>query len=397
MGLLSKFEQHHKKEPMQRVLESLHGCLETKDEIKDGKIVCPEWNITITPEIDQLENQMAVLNFCIFSPDWEEPLFECCAGVGKDTDSAIGMATGSFLFAFMQGIALMQRNEDGIPFESEFNGNKHRWSVYKSNVVGNGENTGGDDDAKEVTARYWNLLKEHIAKRLGNQKMCYVKIYAAKAVSEDDEKITGECRINDVPSDELSALVGEIAAKWDVKQFSSQKQFFFIKQDPGTILPYPYPDGAKIPTLSVMLKRALNIFIEVRTQEQYEKLFDNLKAAIGDETLAQECRSFLPEICAERAFGQMSFSEEFLISFGNGRSEAVYKNQLADFYPLGNLMFQLLDSGIFGERTNELYRSMIGMSSIYAAVEQLREQGSELDGCQMSTMIFNVSAEFEVR
>lgn len=42
MGLFSKFEQHHKKDPMQRVLESLHGCLETKDEIKDGKIFCPE-------------------------------------------------------------------------------------------------------------------------------------------------------------------------------------------------------------------------------------------------------------------------------------------------------------------------------------------------------------------
>lgn len=395
MGSFSKFEQHHKKDPMQRVLEGLHGCLETKDEIKDGKIVCLEWNITITPAIGQLENQMAVLNFFISSPDWEEPLFECCAGIGKDTDTAIGMAIGSFLFTFMQGFAIMQRGEDGVPLESKFNGNKHRWRVYKSNVVGNGENT--DVDAKAVTSVYWDLLKEHIAKRLGNQKMCYVKIYAAKSVGANGEQITGECRINDVPSAELGALVGEVAAKWNVKQFSSQKQFFFIKQDPETVLPYPYPDGAKIPTLSVMLKRALDIFIEVRTQEQYEELFDKLKAAIGDETLAQECRSFLPEICAERAFNQMSFSEEFLISFGNGRSEAVYKNQLADFYPLGNLMFTLFDSGIFGERTNELYRSMIGMSSIYAAVEQLREQGSELEGCQMSMMIFNVSAEFEIR
>ena len=204
MGLFSKFEQHHKKDPMQRVLESLHGCLETKDEINDGKIFCPEWNITITPEIDQLEQQMAVLNFYISAPDWEEPLFECCAGMGKDTDTAIGMATGSFLFAFMQGIALMRRGEDEVPLESEFVGHTHRWSVYKSNVVGTGESTEDDDDAKAVTSVYWNLLKEHIAKRLGNQKMCYVKIYAAKAVGADGEQITGECRINDVPRSPLS-------------------------------------------------------------------------------------------------------------------------------------------------------------------------------------------------
>lgn len=396
MSLFSKFEKHHKKDPMQRVLESLHGCLETKDEIKDGKIVCPEWNITIKPEIDQLDDQMAVLNFYISSPDWEEPLFECCAGIGKDTDSAIGMATGSFLFAFMQGIALMQRNEDGIPFESEFNGNTHRWSVYKSNVVGNGENTGDDEDAKKVTARYWNLLKEHIAKRLGNQKMCYVKIYAAKAIGADGEKITGECRINDVPSAELSELVGEIAAKWEVKQFASQKQFFFIKQDPATRLPYPYGEN-KLSVLREKVRSALELFNGIQTQEDYDNLPDRLFAALGDKTLVEECYSFLPEICAERAFGQIRFSEEVQFSVPDKPIAGIYRNQLADFYPLGNLMFGIFDSGYFGERTNDLYGLMISLSSIYGAVQQMKESGKELDGCRMTSLLFNVSESFEIR
>ncbi len=393
MGLFSKFEQHHKKDPMQRVLESLHGCLETKDEIRDGKIFCPEWDITITPEIDQLEQQMAVLNFYISSPDWEEPLFECCAGVGKDTDTAVGMAVGSFLFAFMQGIAVMQREEDGIPLESEFNGNIHRWSVYKSNVVGNGEST--DDDAKAITNVYWDLLKEHIAKRLGNQKMCYVKIYAAKAIGTDDEQITGECRINDVPSAELGALVGKIAAKWEVRQFSSQKQFFFIKQDPATHLPYPYSVN-KINVLREKVKTALDLFGGIQTQDNYDNLPDKMLAALGDKTLTEECFSFLPEICAEHAFGQIAFSEELQFSTKSG-TISVYKNQLADFYPLGNLMFGLFDSGVFGEHTNDLYKLLISLSSIGSGVQQLREQGKELEGCRMAALIFNVSEDFEIR
>lgn len=393
MGLFSKFEQHHKKDPMQRVLESLHGCLETKDEIRDGKIFCPEWDITITPVIDQLEQQMAVLNFYISSPDWEEPLFECCAGVGKDTDTAVGMAVGSFLFAFMQGIAVMQREEDGIPLESEFNGNIHRWSVYKSNVVGNGENT--DDDAKAITNVYWDLLKKHIAKRLGNQKMCYVKIYAAKAIGTDDEQITGECRINDVPSAELGALVGEIAAKWEVRQFSSQKQFFFIKQDPATHLPYPYSVN-KINVLREKVKTALDLFGGIQTQDDYDNLPDKLLAALGDKTLTEECFSFLPEICAEHAFGQIAFSEELQFSTKSG-TIYVYKNQLADFYPLGNLMFGLFDSGVFGEHTNDLYKLLISLSSIGSGVQQLREKGKELEGCRMAALIFNVSEDFEIR
>lgn len=395
MGLFSKFEHHHKNDPMKRILEGLHGCLETKDEIRGETIFCPEWNIAIKPQIDQLDDRMAVLNFYISSPDWEEPLFECCAGIGKDADTAIGMAVGSFLFAFMQGIAIMQRGEDGVPLESEFNGNTHRWSVYKSNVVGNGENIG--DDVKEVTALYWDLLKEHISKRLGNQKMCYVKIYAAKAVGADGEQITGECRINDVPSSELGALVGEIAAKWNVQQFASQKQFFFIKQDPATLLPSPYGSENKITVLKEKVKTALELFNGVQTQEDYDSLPDRLLAALGDKTLAEECYSFLPEICAERAFDQMRFSEQVQFFVPNKPIVTVYKNQLADFYPLGTLMFTLFDSGYFGENTNNLYGLLVSLSSIYGAVQQAKEKGSDIKDCKMTSLLFNTSSEFEIR
>lgn len=394
MGLFSKFEQHHKKDPMQHVLESLHGCLETKDEIKDGKIFCPEWDITITPEIDQLEDRMAVLNFYINCPDWEEPLFECCAGMGRDADTAVGMAVSSFLFAFMQGIAAMQREENGVPLESKFNGNTHRWSVYKSNVVGTGEST--SDDVNSITNIYWDLLKEHIAKRLGNQKMCYVKIYAAKAVGADGEQITGECRINDVPSAELGALVGEIAAKWNVGQFSSQKQFFFIKQDPATLLPCPYSVN-KINVLREKVRTALEMYNGIQTQEDYDNLPDKLLAALGDETLVEECCSFLPEICAEHAFGQIQFSEEVQFFVPNKPIVSIYKNQLADFYPLGNLMFGIFDSGYFGDKTNDLYGLLVSLSSIYNAVKQMQDEGKELDKCRMTSLLFNMSEEFEIR
>lgn len=394
MGLFSKFEQHHKKDPMQHILESLHKCLETKDEIKDGKIFCPEWDITITPEIDQLENRMAVLNFYINCPDWEEPLFECCAGMGRDADTAVGMAVSSFLFAFMQGIAAMQREENGVPLESKFNGNTHRWSVYKSNVVGTGEST--SDDVNSITNIYWDLLKEHIAKRLGNQKMCYVKIYAAKAVGADGEQITGECRINDVPSAELGALVGEIAAKWNVGQFSSQKQFFFIKQDPATLLPYPYSVN-KINVLREKVRTALEMYNGIQTQEDYDNLPDKLLAALGDETLVEECCSFLPEICAEHAFGQIQFSEEVQFFVPNKPIVSIYKNQLADFYPLGNLMFGIFDSGYFGDKTNDLYGLLVSLSSIYSAVKQMQDEGKELDKCRMTSLLFNMSEEFEIR
>ena len=394
MGFFNRNKEAHHgpKDPMEKILDNIHTCLTVGNEIQDNKrVIVPKWGLTVTPEISELTDRSAVINFYLSAPDWEEPLFECCAGMGKDTDTAIGMAMGSFLFSFMQGIAMMMENEDPKPLESEFVSKPHRWKVYQSNSVGMG------DELPKDREKYWDVLKEHIVKRLGNQKFCYVKVYAAKAVGPNGTNITGECRINDVASDELGAVVAELADKWPVTQFASEKQFFFIKQEPETVLPYPYAGAAKIPTITAKVKTALEIFLNCPPNDTYDSIIPKMKEALGDATLAEECYMFLPEICAENAFHEMTFAEDMLISIGDGERVKVYKNQLADFYPLGNMMFRLFDSGVFGDKTNDLYRTLVAISSIYGAVCQLTEKGSKLENCKTTAVAFNAAADFEIR
>lgn len=386
-----KKEEHHSYDALTDVLHTLDKCLNTPTEIRDKNIICTDWDIEISPKIDELTNQSAILNFNLSCPDWDEPLFECCAGTGGDQKTAVGSALGSFIFAFMHGIELMENNEESIPLESEFAGKTHCWKAYRSNIVGMGDNIEPDFDL------YWNALKDGIVKRLGNQRMCYVKVYACKALGADGkENIVGECRVNDVPSDELGAIVYDIAAKFEITGFCSQKMFIFIRQDSRTLLPYPYRMN-KLSALREKVTIALELFNKCETEEEYDALPNEMEQALGDATLAWECYAFLPEICAENAFKELKYSEQVKFSIDGSDAVTVYKNQLADFFTLGGLMFSIFDSGYFGEQTNDLYHKLILYSSIFSLVNQIRSDKRQLSDCALTALLFNTEAQFEIR
>jgi len=383
--------KRNKYDPLEDVIGTLDKCLNTPKEIRGNKVFCTDWDIEITPEVESSDERSAILNFYLKCPDWDEPLFECCASIGSDRKTALGSAMSSFLFAFMDGIAAMENNQNPISVESEFAGKPHKWSVYRSNIVGLGDNVTPDFE------QYWNALKDGIIKRLGNQRLTYVKVYACKAIGSDGKaNITGECRINDVPSAELGAIVYDIAAKFDVQNFCSQKMFFFIKQDSQTLLPYPYRMN-KISALRDKVTIALEMFAKCETEKQYNALPGEMAIALRDGSLAEECFGFLPEICAERAFSEIHYSEQVQFAIGESKPITVYKSQLADFYPLGNLMFEVFDSGHFGEKTNDLFKKLIGYSATAHGISQCMSDGKSLDGVKMTALIFNVSPRFELR
>ena len=283
----------------------------------------------------------------------------------------------------------MQQDENPESLESNFAGNSHSWKVYKSNSVGMGESTG--------EMHFWDMLKEHIVKRLGNQKMCYVKVFASKAVVQSDVQVTGEVRINDIPSPELSKLVERIASEWDVEQFSSQKQFFFIKQKPETTLPTPYSSAEERAVFTEKVKTALEMYNACESREQYDDLYDALTKKLRDVTLTEELLSFLPEIAAENAFSQMEFSEQVKISIDGAEPIECYKSQLADFFPIQKTLFSLFSAGVFGDQTDNIYGKLIGSSSIYNCVRQIQENGGNLEGCRLTSLVFNTSNNFKIR
>lgn len=369
--------------------EGLRGCFAVKDVLEDGCICLPDWQLTITPAVTQLTEKSAVLDFQLQTPSWGQTVHESCASVGSDPKQAIGMAAGSFLFSCMQGITRLLQKDSPLSLETEFAGKPHRFKVYISDIVG----MGASPQAGDVRT-YWELLRDDIVKRLGNQRLCYVKLYASKV----NDKIVCECRINDIKSEELSEKLTGVVEKWDVQGFASHKQFFFLEQDADTVQPYPYWGEQGEKELAGKVLHAVRLFHACDTQEAFDTLQDLLAAELGDATLAAECRLFLPEICAEHAFGeQMQFSEAIELLPANGQKLTLYKHQLMDYHRLSDFLFSILQQGAFGDETNDVYRELIGCSAIFNVIQQMREKGAELTNCRLTSLLFQVDEAFEIR
>lgn len=363
--------------PLKDLAELLN---DTKTVLRDGVLSIPSWDVTVQAKLEQLDERGAVVYYYLESPQWDRPLFECSAGTGSSQKTAFGMAQGSFVFGFLDGVRSMAEDQPADQVQSEFAGKSHRWSVYRSNVVGMGATPDNQD-----TSFYWNLLKEGVLSRLGNQKLCYVKLYGAKF----NDSITSEVRVNDEISPELSAKLEEYVRTWVNKDFGSVKQLIFLKQQDATWTPYPHSPEA----LEGHVRTAISLYAKSTDQASYDRYVETLTELVGDQSLAEELHSFLPEFCAENAFQNIDYGEALAIHQAS-QDQTVYKSQLYSYYPIR----RALQKELGGLVTNELYRDYISMSSVYSVICQAKEKGADLNADGGRMMIsFGFSEEYELR
>lgn len=362
--------------------QNICDCFENSF-IDNDSIVFPEWSISIIPTVNELKQNMVSTGYYISCPEWDTDIYECSAAIGKDPETAIGMAQGSFMFGIMDAIGNMMRDDNSYSLKTEFAGHNHSWKVYLGNIVGMGQ------DFKDIsTDMYWNVLKEHIAKRIGNQKMCYVKIFASNSGSGD---VTGECRINNIKSNDLSELVADMAKQWNITEFSSHKQFFMIKQDKETIIDYPFT--AK--EIAEKTEIAMKMFESCEADEDYDNFSEMLEKVTGDRSLAYELYSFIPEICAENAFHEIKYPETILL-YINGESRQYYKTQLASYYAILDGVFRTLDRGILND-TNQVYKDYIYTSSLCKALNSALSNGSKIEDLGSPCIMYNMNEDYIVR
>ncbi len=363
--------------------------IELKSETRGDSIYIPELEMSIKPLVFEIRDRMVSLGFDMYSDVLKTSFFECSVGLGGDSSSAYGMAIGTFAFSFMQGLKVLADNDVKYKITSEFAGHSHSWSVYESNIVGTAINV-----EQQKISKYWELLKDDIIKRLGNQKVTYVKIFNSK----NDSTVIGECRINDIAIPELGDKVAEIARKWDSQGFASQKQFFFIVQDDNTIADYPYAGKEGQEKLRSNVVEYLKIFSNIKSKEEYDNIIETTAAVTGDKTLANECMCFIPEMCAEKYFEDTFIcGDHFDIAYPDGSVVPSYKCQLSDYIPIKEAVFHTFSSGILGEHTNRVFGQMVEMSSLNNIINQVKKENDEPKGLRVNCVIHNVTEDFEVR
>lgn len=357
------------------LLEEMSMYLKIEHSVMDGCVFFPQWQLVLQPQIAELNDHSAILYFYLQCPQWDRTLFECAAGMGNSSPKAMNMAIRSFLYGIMDGIFHLLDNDWFDELESSFAEKTHRWRVASSKLVAIGAPV-----HEESPCDYWSLIKDEVAKRIGNQKLCYIKIYGANHI---DGSI-GECRINDIEIPALSRIIAEEVDKWEEEEFTSHKQFFFLLQDEDTYEPYPY----RMEQIEEMVQKAVAIFQQQLPGEPLEQLVEQITREIGDSNLAEELYCFLPELCAAHEFDQIDYGETLLLLRGE-TPMTVYKTQLASYYAIEQALFRGFEQSWWPQ---DVYSAYISVSAIYSAVQKAKEDGADLEknagkmtlSCQMS-------------
>ncbi len=368
----------------------LSGSTKLKTERRGDSVYLPELKMSITPDVQEVRNNFVNLVFVIYSEEWETEMVECSVGAGKDTASALEMALGMFSFSFMNGLENLSENRPAGKVTSRFAGYDHNWTVYASNI------TGAGNGKPEEVSEYWQLIGPDVVRRLGNQKLTYVKVYTSKS----DTNVVCECRINDVPSPELSKKLETVTEKWNIEGFVSEKQFFFLVQDDDTMRKYRYAGKAGREKLFDGVAEYMKLYGSISSEDDFMSIVDETAKITGDRTLAEECHCFIPEICAERVFADiLNIGDAMLMLRPDDQAAEVYRCQLSDYIPLRNAVFAVFNSGILGDkdRNNEVFSRFVTMSSLKNVIDQAKEKDATVNGLAVGQIIYHVDVDFELR
>ena len=372
--------------------EGLPGGMAFKTKRIGNYLYLPEIDAMLSPVVQQIQDKSLGIGFYIKSKKYDKQIYEHCAGIGKDHRTAVDVALSSFLSACMDGLQKVTVKKDPIQIQTVFAKRKHNWNVYLSNVACmDMEKKKSNNNSAFI---YWELLKDDIIKRLGNQRLAAVKIYAAK----NQKEAIVEVRIDDVPIPELSSKVREIAEKWNPKQFISEKQFIFIEQSEDTYIPSQYDGVEGWNKLRGLVVDYLKMFQAAETEEQFKMLPYVAMKSMDDAVLAAECYSFLPEIAAIHALGdKVVIPDMAVFKLPDGSEQELSLFRLTDYYKLDTALGDIIRKGDFGEETNNLWMDLIGSSSICSAVDRAIQGGSQIENLQMTEMIYNMGEGFEIR
>ncbi len=362
----------------------LHGNFGVQDTVEEDHIHISAWNLDIYPEITELKEDSVIVNFNLECPDWDRDIVEVGASKGPNPAVALNVVCSSFMLSLVSAINLMMKKEKALKMESDFAGQKHQWNVYRGNVL-----SGGDAQKIRDFNLYWDALKDELVKRIGNQKLCYVKIFAAR----NGDTINAECRINDVRIPSLSKIVGNIVKGWDIEGYGIQRQFILFQQEESTTQPYPFDQE----TLEDYTREAMKLFANVRSAEDAKALPERmLELCEGDKTLAKELQLYLPMAAAENVYKQLIHPETLTFDMA-GKQVTVYRSQLASYHTIQKALFWALQHNVFGEETNRVYQSMVVASPLFHFMQKNAKEGKGMQGGMGVSLTINVDDSFQLR
>lgn len=362
------------------VLEALVSICEDGVIYEDAFILEDE-GIYVYADILSLKNNVAQIMFQIHHDDLEEPIMEAIAMAGETSEEAIVLTCTQF-YKQVLSIYVQAIHE---PFNSDvvegFTQERHYFHVYRSSITGIGKREGTQ------TTDFWDMLKEDIAKRLGNKRVYWVKIFASKK----KEEVHCEVRINGREAIEISKKLCNYALKWDcTNDIHTEKQGVLLVQDKKS---YEQSDFRKEEIMKYT-EKAIPLYEKCKDREAYKKIKEQLSKWCKDDSLACEIFAFIPELYCQLAHPDIEYGEKlFLIQKGKETRE-LYQGQLQSFAYVEEVVQKHFETK---HPDKETLQQVLKFSINHTAIQKSIEQGDSLENLYVSGIGYLGCQNYQLR
>ncbi|MDR1271672.1 MAG: DUF6348 family protein [Clostridiales Family XIII bacterium] len=359
-----EFSDEHKLliiDPMDALFTKLEETLE--DGTRQGsKFVLKGHGISVSPDFEEFEEEGNVrIRFTVSSKKWGWDIVDVCRAKGSDLVSAFDAAVADFTAGLGKLLPTLKFKSD-FDTTADFGGKPHKWSVWSGGVSVIGEATPPNDDF------FAGVIIDELVKRLGSQRFSVAKILIVKTAGRP----VCEVRLNE---ERVPAAEALLASGIDRKEGASGyrlKQYIFLQQEKSTSREYTHTEseirGYVVGAAKLFYAYGKRGGIFPRTEYR-----EDLKVKIGDPLLADEIAGFLPELCAEHAFPQISYGEQIVVNAGEDRYR-VYKSQLASY----NYIKRAVDAELGKSIKNEVYKVLVKSSATYSVILEAGRSGVDL-------------------
>lgn len=362
----------------EKILMALHKVLPASVITHEG-VYIEEIDLNIDTRMPHVNGAVVQLVFVLKHKIFQEELIESVAGIGATFDEAIEQGVAYFIESALDSIIKALKNEGGEGVEARLLNTPHTFKLYKSNIIRQGNKKAGE------SIDFWQLLGENIIRRIGNKRIYFVKVYAAKTANS----VSCECRVNGLVYPNLTKELNEVAMGWEADQgIYSEKQFFVLVQDEATYVPYSLTKKeVDSYTLSALL-----LYRECHSEEAYKKLFDKIFKACPNKSLATELYHFIPEIFTEIIFCDVHYSDEIVLIKGEERQN-LFRHQLTTYDWIYNVVDRTIRAGYFEKsQVDPIIRCSASLNSINDALSK----GSKIESLSMLGIAVPVDVDYEV-
>lgn len=342
---------------------------QTEDTLQIGGEVL----IRMEAVLHRQEQELLVLHFYIALPDAQEPVITYAVGAGESLAQMAQTAAMRLLADELTPVLRFLGQKDGRRIDRQFDGELRSWMLYPGDLLEFVElQQGLDGDALLKT------VQEGLLERLGNQRYTWVQLSSMK----EDELVVTACAINGERSEQLGELLKEQACSWE-GNCTCRQSLLLVREEPFAAYPY---SRAQIKEFT---QEALRLFEDC----PYEKIADRLAQQIGDQQLAEDLFSYLPELCAAREYPEVK-QQEYLFLVQEGEEPLlVYKNQLTAWNWISRSLEALFDAG---QVSQVAQRRCVEYSSLYDAIQEAKRKGKSLAGGSI-TLAIPVSGDYRIR